>query len=311
MIPAGENYFLLMEQNHVAVSCSKVLHSFEFLAHFPAAAVPVGATHSPVVVYRNPLKCCWLSWPPWFVLIFFTSLYPRRFFHSSFRCSHITCSRTLCCSSIYSAFFLCRHSVGSIHCWSSLRRWIKEHEGKPLFHPQDFIRPLFVSWIWSSKLCWFDFWLTRVLKWATPTKLIVGSMSQQKNRTKKPINPAMTCHNSEASQITQVTPGADLLGTPTGRLLSLGFAAGGRHGRERRVFWLVHLSVHLSLPRYRNICATAPRGRGRGGVVLIFSFFLIRFEFCWGSGEDGEKSRARQNVLFPCLEFFCAHPTGS
>lgn len=106
----------------------------------------------------------------------------------------------------------------------------------------------------------------------------------------------MTCHNSEASQITQVTPGADLLGTPTGRLLSPGFAAGGRHGRERRVFWLVHLSVHLSLPRYRNICATAPRGRGRGGVVLIFSFFWAGLNSARGRGRMG-KSRGHGRMF--------------
>lgn len=64
MRPAGENDFVLSEHNHVVVSCfimpfkkknkgGKKGPSFlsEFLVHFPAAAVPVGAPRSQMVLY--------------------------------------------------------------------------------------------------------------------------------------------------------------------------------------------------------------------------------------------------------------------
>lgn len=121
----------------------------------------------------------------------------------------------------------------------------------------------------------------------------------------------MTCHNSEPLQITQVAPGVDLLGAPPLADCYLrGFTSGGCSGRERRVFWLVHLSIHLSLSRYQCDWSSG-ECKCLGAIFLLCNYFLSQFKFCCGSRQEREQLSARHGVPSPSLQFFSARPTGS
>lgn len=150
-----------------------------------------------------------------------------------------------------------------------------EHEEKPLLLPQDLVRPFFVSWIWSSKFCWFNVSLTLSFK------VWFGSVSHSNQtdcgkrvtakRTKK--NPVMTCNNSEASQITQVTPGVDLLGTPDRPTVIAGVRCWWAPWPRAPCF-LVGPSVSPSVPRSLSqyLHNRSSGGLEREGVIFLPDF---------------------------------------
>lgn len=113
----------------------------------------------------------------------------------------------------------------------------------------------------------------------------------------------MTRHNSETSQITEVAPGADLLGTPDRPTVIAGVCCWWVPWPQASCFLVgpsVSPSVPPSLSQY--LCdRSSGEWRRRGGEYFSPRFFVLSLlEFCWGvGGKYGEKSSARQNVLFP------------